>query len=90
MKGMLREIQDKTQNGNIAKQHDILNKKLIARLECQLQASKVKLSTARNENIGYRNKVDDLRREKLLQLQILNDLVRIPPPLPFPGHKSSL
>lgn len=55
--------------------HEITNKKLISRLEHQLQMSNIKLSTAKNENITLKGKVQDLRREKLLQLQILNDLV---------------
>lgn len=38
--------------------------------------SKVKLSTARNENISLKHRVQDLRREKLLHLQILNDLIK--------------
>lgn len=72
---MLREIQDKTNNGNITKTNDMNNKKLIARLEYQLQTSKVKLSTAKNDNMTYKGRIEDLRREKILQLQILNDLV---------------
>jgi hypothetical protein len=72
----LRAIQDKTKNGNIVKDHDVMNKKLLNRLEYQLQTSKIKLSTARNENINLKRRVEDLRREKLLHLQILNDLLR--------------
>lgn len=72
----LRLIQDKTKNGNIVKDHDVMNKKLMNRLEYQLQTSKIKLSTARNENINLKRRVEDLRREKLLHLQILNDLLK--------------
>lgn len=82
---MLREIQDKTNNGNITKTNDMNNKKLIARLEYQLQTSKVKLSTAKNDNMTYKGRIEDLRREKILQLQILNDLVR-PRLIPHPFH----
>lgn len=76
MKLRLRLIQDKTKNGNIVKDHEMMNKKLLGRLEHQLQMSKIKLSTAKNENISLKSKVQDLRREKLLHIQILNDLVR--------------
>lgn len=38
--------------------------------------SKIKLSVSRNENITLKKRVQDLRRDKLLHLQILNDLVR--------------
>lgn len=75
IKQMLREMQDKTNNGNITMTNDVQNRKLIARLEYQLQTSKIKLSTARNDNTVYKAKVEDLRREKMLQLQILSDLV---------------
>jgi hypothetical protein len=53
----------------------MVNKKRIGRLEHQLQTSKIKLSVARNENAVMKKKVQDLRRDKLLHLQILNDLV---------------
>lgn len=85
----LRLIQDKTKNGNIVKDHEMMNKKLLGRLEHQLQMSKIKLSTSKNENITLKAKVQDLRREKLLHLQILNDLVRLKtpfPPLCCPSH----
>ncbi|RYG63760.1 hypothetical protein EON64_15295, partial [archaeon] len=76
IKQMLRAIQDKTHNGNIVRQHDVMHKKLIARLEYQLQTSKVKLSVAKNENAQCKSKIEDLRREKMLQLQILSDLIK--------------
>lgn len=52
-----------------------MNKKLLHKLEHHLQMSKIKLSTARNDNINLKNRAQDLRREKLLLLQILTDLV---------------
>lgn len=71
----LRSIQDKTKNGTIVKEHDIVNKKLIGRLEHHLQMSKIKLSVSKNENLSMKKRVQVLRRDKLLHLQILNDLV---------------
>lgn len=76
LKQNLRAIQEKTKNGNIAKDYDVVNKKRVGRLEHQLQTSKIKLSVARNENGTMKKKVQDLRRDKLLHLQILSDLVR--------------
>lgn len=73
----LRGIQDKTNNGNLAKDLDIRNKKMLARLEYELQNSKTKLSVARNENSHIKKKIHDLRLEKCLNLQILNDLVSV-------------
>lgn len=52
-----------------------MNKKLIGRLEHHLQMSKIKLSVSRNENLAMKKRVQELRRDKLLHLQILNDLV---------------
>lgn len=57
-------------------ENESTNKKLMHRLEHQLQQSKIKLSTAKNENITLKTRVQDLRREKLLHLQILNDLMK--------------
>lgn len=76
IKSKLRKVQDRTKNGNIVHENESMNKKLMHRLEHQLQQSKIKLSTARNENITLKNRVQDLRREKLLHLQILNDLMK--------------
>lgn len=70
----LRIIQEKTKNGNIAKDFDVINKKKVARLEHGLQSSKIKLSVARNENAVLKRKIQDLRRDKMLHLQILADL----------------
>ena len=72
----LRIIQEKTKNGNIAKDFDMVNKKKVARLEHQLQSSKIKLSVARNENAVLKRKIQDLRRDKMLHLQILSDLAK--------------
>jgi hypothetical protein len=57
------------------KENDAVNQKQIHRLEQQLQAAKVKLSVARRNNQVLRAKVDQLRKEKLMQLKILDGLV---------------
>lgn len=54
-----------------------MNNKIINRLELQLQNSKRKLSTLKNENLTFKNKIDILRREKMLQLQVYEDMVSI-------------
>jgi hypothetical protein len=51
------------------------NKKQLGRLEHHLQMSKIKLSVSRNENATLKKRIQELRRDKLLHLQILNDLV---------------
>ena len=71
----MRILQDRTKNGTIVRDHDIAHQKLLGRLEHHLQMSKIKLSVSRNENITLKKRVQDLRRDKLLHLQILNDLV---------------
>jgi hypothetical protein len=73
----LRLIQEKTRNGNIVKDHEMMNQKLLGRLEYQLQTSNSKLSIAKNENLSLKVSMQKFRREKMLHLQILNDLVRI-------------
>lgn len=75
-KQFLRILQQRTRNGNIAKDHAVVTKKQIGRLEYQLQSSKMKLSVAKNENKSLKKKIHDLRMDKLLQMQILHDLVR--------------
>lgn len=75
MHAMLRGLQDKTNNGQLVSAHHQQQQKLVTRREHSLQTAKVKLSTARSQNMTLKLKVDDLRREKMLQLQILNDLV---------------
>jgi hypothetical protein len=72
----LRLIQEKTKNGNIVKDHEMTNQKLLGRLEYQLQTSNSKLSIAKNENLSLKVSMQKFRREKMLHLQILNDLVR--------------
>ena len=57
------------------KEHEVVNKKQLGRLEHHLQMSKIKLSVSRNENSTLKKRVQELRRDKLLHLQILNDLV---------------
>eukprot|EP00981_Chlorochromonas_danica_P007524 scaffold1767_cov178-Ochromonas_danica.AAC.29 len=74
MHAMLRGLQDKTNNGQLVSAHHQQQQKLVTRREHSLQTAKVKLSTARSQNMTLKLKVDDLRREKMLQLQILNDL----------------
>jgi hypothetical protein len=52
-------VQDKTKNGSIVQDHDILTKKQLGRLEHHLQMSKIKLSVAKNENVTFKKKVMD-------------------------------
>ncbi|KAJ1418999.1 hypothetical protein B484DRAFT_400319 [Ochromonadaceae sp. CCMP2298] len=72
----LRHVQDLTKNGSLIRDHDMLTKKHLGRLEHHLQMSKIKLSVAKNENVTLKKKVMDRRRDKLLHLQILNDLTK--------------
>eukprot|EP01038_Epipyxis_sp_PR26KG_P007263 gene7263-9901_t len=70
----LRVIQEQTHNGNIARDSDIKHKKKLGRTEHQLQTAKMKLSLSKNENLTLKKKIHDLRLEKVLSLNILNEL----------------
>ena len=70
-----RAIQDKTKNGSIVVDNEVMKQKVLGKLEHQLQMAKTKLSVAKNENSLLKKRVHDLRRDKILQLQIHKDLV---------------
>lgn len=72
----LKLIQDKTKNGRLIQENEKINQKTLHRLELQLQASNSRLSIARNSTLANKAMVDKRRREKLLNVQILNDLVK--------------
>ena len=55
---------------------DAASQRQIGRVETSLQLSKIKLSVARNENSILKKKIDSLRKDKLLQINILSDMVR--------------
>lgn len=55
---------------------DATSQRQIGRVETSLQLSKIKLSVARNENSILKKKIDSLRKDKLLQINILSDMVR--------------
>ena len=69
------ELQTKTKNGWVARESYIINNRTIQLGEQKLQASKIKLSLAKTENIKLHFTIDELRREKLLQLKIYRDAV---------------
>lgn len=52
-------------------------KKTIARLEKNLQMARIKLSVVHSENMDCRHQIDAMRRDKVLYLQIQNDLVSL-------------
>ena len=74
-KSKLSVIRDKTKNGNITKDFDMINQKKIGKVEHALQSGKMKLSVAKTENIAFKRQVENLRKDKLLHLQILHGLV---------------
>jgi hypothetical protein len=69
-----REAQRKTRDGFIVKENDMLFRKQVALLEQKLEATKVKISVTRVNNQTLRQKVMGLRKEKIMQLEILNGL----------------
>jgi len=67
---------EKTRGGSIKKEIDATSQRQIGRVETNLQLSRIKLSVARNENSVLKKKIDSLRKDKLLQINILSDMVR--------------
>jgi len=74
-KDNLYSLLEKTKSGSITKDFEISNQKVVGKVEHNLQMARIKLSIAKNDNSIAKRKVDDLRKEKLLHVQILNDLV---------------
>lgn len=72
----LRELREKTRNGVIVNEKEKVHKKRLQRLEKQLQAANIKLSIARRDNLAHKAKIDSLRKDKLLHMQIKEDMER--------------
>jgi hypothetical protein len=68
-------LKAQTKGGVVSGTDQVMYKKTIERLEKKLQMSKIKLSVSHSENLDCRNQIDSMRRDKVLYLQILNDLV---------------
>lgn len=68
-------LKAQTKGGVVSGADQVMYKKTIERLEKQLQMSKIKLSVSHSENLDCRHQIDSMRRDKVLYLQILNDLV---------------
>ena len=66
---------EKTRGGSIKKEIDATSQRQIGRVETNLQLSRIKLSVARNGNSVLKKKIDSLRKDKLLQINILSDMV---------------
>jgi hypothetical protein len=74
IKNELKLIQNKTRNGTIIKEDELNNKKLLTRLEHQLQTARVKLSVIRRDNRLLKTKIDETRKDKLMHVQIVHNL----------------
>ena len=66
---------DRTKNGEINKFDHPLHRKRIVKLETDLQKAKTALSIAKSNNKALKLQIDDRRRNKLMNLQILFTLV---------------
>ncbi len=73
----LRKYRDLTRNGEINLDCAKQSAKQTNRLEFQLQGVKTKLSLARKENQSLKAAIDQKRRDKLLQVEILAKMVSI-------------
>lgn len=75
-KEQLQRMQVKTKSGSMVQEFEVVNQRQIGLGEHHLQMSKVKLSVAKNDNSKLKNTVTSKRKDKILQLQILNDLLK--------------
>jgi hypothetical protein len=75
-KEQMKVVQIKTKSGGIVKDFEAVNQRQIGKMEHTLQMIKVKLSVAKNENSKLKKTVTEKRRDKMLQLQIQNDLMK--------------
>eukprot|EP01035_Chromulina_nebulosa_P041805 gene41805-56607_t len=75
-KSELRSLLERTRGGSIKMEIDATSQRQIGRVETSLQLSKIKLSVARNENSILKKKIDSLRKDKLLQINILSDMIK--------------
>lgn len=70
-----RVLRDLTRNGSIVNEDDKTNRTNITKLEKKLQSAKIKLSVCRRDNSTQKMKIDKLRKDKLMHLQIKVDMV---------------
>jgi hypothetical protein len=70
-----RELQDATRNGTIVNEDSKVNRGAIYRLEKKLQSEKIKYSVAKRDNTALKAKIDVLRKDKKLHMQIKVDMV---------------
>lgn len=71
-----RVLQDATRNGTIVNEDSKLNRVVIVRLEKKLQSAKIKYSVARRDNASMKSKIDSLRKDKMILMQIKTTMER--------------
>jgi hypothetical protein len=72
-----RDLQNITRNGTIVNEDSKVTRGVINRLEKKLQSAKIKYSVAKRDNAAMKIKIDNLRKDKILHMQIKCDMVRI-------------
>jgi hypothetical protein len=65
-----------TRSGDVKKEEEKNFKKTIHRIEKSVQMARIKYSVVHSENSDTRRRIDDTRKDKILYLQIKNNLVR--------------
>lgn len=71
----IRSLYNNTRGGAVIVDDTVKYKKEIAKFEKTLQTIRIQLSKSNTENINLKSKITDARTDKLLYLQIHNDLV---------------
>ena len=72
----LLDLSNETRGLDVIIQDSYKFKKSIAKLEKALQTTKIALSKSRAENVEFRTKISNFRTNKLLFLQIYNDMLK--------------
>ena len=71
----MRNLQSRTRNGNIIIDNSRIYNKQIQLKEKKLNAEKLKLSVSQNNNINMHSKINELRKEQILQNEIKHNTV---------------
>lgn len=73
----IRALYNNTRGGAVLVDDTMKYKKTIAKLEKTLQSLRIQLSKSNTENLNLKSKITDARTDKLLYLQIHQDMVSL-------------
>jgi hypothetical protein len=68
-------LQEKTRGGAVVKEDEMNFRRIVSRLENNLQMARIKLSVSHSDNVASRARIDALRQDKTMYLQIQQGIV---------------